>query len=157
MSANPEDLYDDDDIEVEAPNPNLNETKKLQRLLAKAEKLQAEADAKASRLEQELLVSRAGLELSPVQMAALQAVHQGEWDVDALKATATDLGFVKAAPEPSTPEPDLAGYQRLQNAAAGGSEAPGVDWAAAIANAQTEDEVLTIMEKLGRSTPRTSQ
>jgi len=149
-----EDLELDDDEN----EPNPNEAKKYERLLNKANKQQAEAEARALAAERKLVVAEAGLRLSPVQLNALSAVHDGEWTAESLAQTATDLGFVKAPEEPQTdPQPDLSAYQRLNQAAQGGQEAPKEDMLAAIQNAQNENDVLTIMEKLGRSTTRTAQ
>jgi hypothetical protein len=150
-----EDLYDDD--EETEPEPNPNEAKKFERLFKKQEKLAAEAQAKAAALEQKLAVRDAGLNLTQTQLDALVKVHQGEWEPDALRQTASDLGWVQTEPEPETPEPDLAGYARLTNAAGGTQEAPPADYLAMIHNAKTEDEVLDIVERLGRTTTRTSQ
>lgn len=64
------------------------------------------AEEKYAQLERELAFTKAGLDhLSDKQVKALTAAHEGEITAEALKATATELGFPsKAATGQSTPE-----------------------------------------------------
>lgn len=64
------------------------------------------AEDRASRLERELALNKAGLDgLDDVQVQALGAVHDGEMTAEALLATAKRLKFVtEESPKPDDPE-----------------------------------------------------
>lgn len=58
------------------------------------------AEARATAAEHKLAYQEAGLSsLSEKQRKALEAAHEGDFVADGLKATAEELGFVKAAAE----------------------------------------------------------
>lgn len=66
----------------------------------------SEAEGRAADLERKLALSEAGLsKLSDKQVKALLAAHEGDVTGEALKATATELGF--GGPKPETADPDL--------------------------------------------------
>lgn len=90
------------------------------------------AEEKAAQFERELAFTKAGLDgLSDKQVKALVATHEGEMTAEALKASATDLGFVTetAAQPPAETQtqpltlqgeqaPELAELARLANSPA---------------------------------------
>lgn len=103
----------DDGTTVEDPNP--------MRELREAHE-QAVADAKAARQENTIL--KAGLTLSDKQVNALVASHDGDWTPEAIKETATELGFVKGetpdeAPAAGPTAEDEAAAARIAEATAG--------------------------------------
>ena len=80
-----------------------------------------EATAQAESLLKENTILRAGLnDLTPLQVKAITATHEGEWTVDAIKATATDLGFGAKPQSPEVPQQvpqqELDAIQRVQEA-----------------------------------------
>jgi hypothetical protein len=83
------------------------------------------AESKAADLERELVVHKAGLTtLTDKQLKALSAAHEGDWEPEALKATAVELGFGPQPngtqePEPKIPEAEAAAMQRVANASGG--------------------------------------
>lgn len=94
----------------------------IKQLRQKAERADA-AESKAADLERELVVHKAGLTtLTDKQLKALSAAHEGDWEPDALKATAAELGFgpqPAQEPEPKIPEAEAAAMQRVANASGG--------------------------------------
>jgi len=84
----------------------------------KLEERAKNAEERAAQLERQVAFTEAGLsDLSDKQVKALVATHEGEMTAEALKATATDLGFVKVETEtPATVDPVQA--QRDQEVAA---------------------------------------
>ena len=78
-----------------------DESQVIRELRAQVKTLKG-ADTEASTLRQENALLKAGLDLTPIQAKALLATHDGEMDPEALKATATELGFAKP-PEAAQP------------------------------------------------------
>lgn len=86
--------------------------------------------------QRELALWKAGLgDLSDKQVKALAAAHDGEFTPEALKATATELGFAKA----EAPAPQQSDQQQQPTAL-------GVDLAAM--NAQIEAEELATVQRI---------
>lgn len=112
----------------------------------------AEAEAQAAR--RELTLHKAGLgELSDKQMKALQAAHEGDWEPESLKATATELGFVKQPGEPSEPQipaDEMAAHQRVAAAQTGEPPAPPENLTAAIMDAKDPEEIKTLLRNAGK-------
>lgn len=76
------------------------ESNVIKELRAKAKRVE-EAEAKAADLERKFALSEAGLSgLNDKQVRALLSAHDGDIVADALKATASELGFVAAASQP---------------------------------------------------------
>lgn len=116
----PDDL-DDDELDPNEP-PNIRQLRKQNKQLKTDLDALKETHAKAERLEWEIAVRDADLNLDPLQRKALLSVHEGERTADAIKETATKLGF--AAPPPAVPEvpaEELARLQRINAASAGAS------------------------------------
>jgi len=140
----PEDLDTNDDDTQTDDSPVIRD------LREKAKRTDT-AEAKAVAVERELTLHKAGLgTLSPMQQKALSAAHEGDWDPELLKATATELGFVQTegsqqpTPEPKVPAGELDAMQRVAQAA-GGQPTPPPDLTAAIEAAQTPEEIKTIL------------
>jgi hypothetical protein len=111
----PEENLDIDD--TDAPESSV-----IRELREKANKADA-AEKKATELQTENALLRAGLDLSDAKRKALLATHDGELTADALKATARDLGFIAdtdATPpeneQPQIPADEQQQLQRIQNA-----------------------------------------
>lgn len=111
-----------------------------------------EADAAVSerdQLRRENVVLRAGLnDLTDKQLKALTAAHDGDWEPDALKATATELGFGKqteTVEEPQVPAGELESMRRMQDASRG--EPPPVegDLESRLQQAKNPQEVMAIL------------
>jgi hypothetical protein len=126
----------------------------IRTLREKAERTDA-AETKAQQLERELTLHKAGLnDLSDKEIKALTAVHDGEWEPDALKATATELGFVKQPdgtdiPAPKVSPEELASMNRMA-AASGGTPPPPPDLDSQIAAAQNPEELKAVLRAAGR-------
>lgn len=116
--------YDDDGNEI--PEEESSVIKELRKKAERAD--QADAETKTLRTENALL--KAGLgDLSDRQRKAILATHEGELTAEALKETATDLGFTSptASTEesPAVSEEEQQGHERVSAAttAAPASEA----------------------------------
>lgn len=141
----PEDLEPNDEQQTETDSP----------IISNLRKDREDAIAEAAAAKRELTLHKAGLGgLDEMQMAALEGAHKkvgGEWEAEALKATATKLGFVQTGAEP--PEPGMdpterAAMQRVQSASA--SEPPASpDLDAALKGAKTREELHEIMANAG--------
>lgn len=105
------------------------------------------AESEAQAAKRELSLHKAGLGgLSEKQTKALMNVHDGEWEPESLKATATELGFLQQsdAGQEQIPQGELEAHQRVA-AAAGGSPPPPTDLDAAIANAKSPEEIRNLL------------
>lgn len=118
---------------------------------------QAKADAaEVSTLRQEAAILRAGItDLTPAKQKALLAAHEGDLSAEALRQTATDLGFIAEAPQ-SEPEPQVPveEQQALQamaaaTAAADPSEAHLKTLDDAIRAAKSPEELAEILDRAG--------
>lgn len=112
----------------------------------------AEADAAASK--RELTLYKAGLgDLTDKQMKALSAAHEGDWDPESLKATASELGFVRdpadAETKPQISAAELEAHQRVANAAGGEQPLPPTDMDTAIANTKSPEELQAVLSNAG--------
>ena len=110
---------------TETPTPETPESDQ-ERNWRKLETKAKESEERASQLERELAFHKAGLaHLSDKQVKALSAAHDGEFTPDALKATATELGFgMQTAGEP-TPTADVDhGAEAAELATLTGSSGP---------------------------------
>lgn len=80
----------------------------------------AELESKIAEYEQKDAVRTAGLDkLNERQMKALIAAHDGEFNSDALKATAIELGFAEPDPADQERENEMAAQQRIATATTG--------------------------------------
>lgn len=132
----------------------------LEQALADKKALAAEAaEAKAlrekiARLEQDGQIRDAGLNLNEHQRAALSAVHSGDWNTEAIKATAANLGFYTPPPAPPVVDsPDLAAHAAIAAAAAGTDAPPAsadAELDARLAQAASEQEFLAAYRNSGR-------
>lgn len=145
----PTDLENSTDDETQSEDSTV-----IKGLRKQAERVDAaEADAVAAR--RELTLHKAGLgDLSDKQLKALGAAHEGDWEPELLKATATELGFVRQPGEaettPQIPAAELEAHQRVANAASGELPPPTPDLTAAIKAAQSQDELVAILRNAGR-------
>lgn len=97
-------MADPTDTEVDETDDHA-ESSVIKDLRAKAKRVE-QAEHRAVELERKLALSEAGLSgLNDKQVKALLAAHEGDVTGDALKATATELGF--GGPQPETADPDL--------------------------------------------------
>lgn len=143
----PEDLDTPDDEQQPDDNAVIRE------LRQKAGRTEAaESDAQAAR--RELTLHKAGLgTLTDKQMKALTAAHDGDWDAELLKATATELGFVREPDEhkdePKVPQEELDAHRRV--AAAANGETPAPDNLDAAMEAAKDDPVqlMTVLRNAG--------
>lgn len=136
----PEDLDPSDDT---PPDNSV-----IRGLREKAERADT-AEAERDQLQRELVVHKAGLtDLSDKQLKALSAAHEGDWEPEGLKATATELGFGPKAsaeePAPKASPEELASMQRMA-AASGGTPPPPTDLDTAIAQAQSPAELKAVL------------
>lgn len=119
-----------------------------------------QADANETRAvaaERKLALHEAGLGgLNQTQMKAFLGAHEGDWDADALKATAKELGFGQSpsngeqTDDPQIPAEELDAHQRVAAAAGGEPAPPSPDLTAAIQAAKDPEEIKTILRNAGR-------
>lgn len=148
-----DDDFDNDDTELNDNNAIATMRKRIKALEAEAKKA-SEAEARATAAERKLVIAEAGIKLNARQMSALTSVHDGEWDAESLKATAIDLGFVKAE-EPEV-QPELEAHERVARAAAGGGVPASrqAEYEAAMAQTKSAAEVLEVARQFGVATTR---
>lgn len=120
------------------------------------------ATERAEAAERKLTLHEAGLgNLSTMQMAALEGAHKnagGEWDAEALKTTAAELGFVQSdsgQPAPKVSPEELAAHDRVAAAAGGHPAPPPGDLDAEIAAVSKDDpkgaeKITEILRRHGR-------
>ena len=110
------------------------------------ERDQFESELTATR--REVAVLSAGLgDLSERQRKALLATHDGELTPEGLRASAAELGFVKA-PEPDVPDAEREAMQRVQQASAAAEPAgQPPDVRALLNSAQSAEELQRIVEQ----------
>lgn len=142
-------------------SPNVRQMREHIKNLEAQAKEGTEAKGRVEQLERQLVVRDAGLNLDPKQLKALQAVHEGDWTPEAVKATAGELGFGQAPPAPQnqpTPE-ELAALTRINQATSGGTPVPPADpgdtsarLRAFVAEGHSEREFDAFVKELGIST-----
>jgi hypothetical protein len=93
------------------------------------------------------LSEEAGIKLTPKQLTALLATHEGEQTPEALKATATELGFYK--PEPDVAPDVQAAHEAVAQVSQGAQTQPQKISADDYANAKTPEEVLALVRAEG--------
>lgn len=99
-------------------------------------------------LKQKLALAQAGISLNDTQVKALAAVHSGEWNPEAVKQTATTLGYVQApAPTPVVDDPNLATIDQIAAASAGTDPVPAsrdAELDAALSKATSPEEFMAL-------------
>lgn len=143
----PDDLESPDDEQPAEDNPVIRD-------LRKQAKESADWQTKAAALERELVVHKAGLtELTDKQLKALAAAHEGDWEPDALKATAAELGFgpqpAAEPPPPQVPPEEMDAMQRVAAASGGQPAPPPPDLESQIANAKSPEELRAVLANAG--------
>lgn len=148
-------LYDADGNPVEVDEPESPNIRQMRDHIATLEEQAKQATALAEEnatLKRTYALRDAGLQFDETKMAALQAVHAGEWTPDAVRETAIKLGW--AEPVNNLSADEQAALQRLEQARLGGSSTPpnaedALD--ARLRGAKTEKELLEIYRASGRS------
>lgn len=136
-----------EDPDSQTPEPNDD----IRRLREKADGFdKATADLAAT--NRRLAFAEAGLPAAPWR-TYFDKGYEGELTAEAIKAAATEAGFLEAPkpPEQTTPE-ERATHGRIADASAGAISAPPVDVAAEIAQAKTSEEVMAILQRNGQAT-----
>lgn len=140
--------YDEDEDPQEQPNRKTIEVDAADwRATRKKAKQLEEVEARATAAERKLAVRESGLDISPRQLSALLKEHDGEFTAEALRETAAELGFWK--PPDDEPSEELDALDRVRQASAGSGQAGAFDKDAAIAQAQTPEEVLAAVRAAG--------
>lgn len=148
--------YDDEFTGDDLPPNDLRRKLKEANARAKAaEERASEAETlreQVTRLQREGVIRDAGITLNEHQRTALAAVHGGDWNPDAIKQTAANLGFIAAQTSPPD-DPSLAQHEQIA-AASAGTDAPtasrDAEIDAQIAAARNPEELLSIMRAAGR-------
>lgn len=126
----------------------------LRQKLKEANARAKEADtlrAENLRLKNEGMIRDAGLTLNDRQKAALQAVHVGDWTPDALKQSATELGFITTSPV--VDDPNLSLTDQISDASAGTDAPPAsrdVEIDTQLQSATSEAEFMAAYRASGR-------
>jgi hypothetical protein len=140
--------YEDEESSDEQPSRKTIEVDAADwRTTRKKAKQLEEAETRATAAERKLAIREAGLDISPRQLSALLKEHDGEFTAEALKETATELGFWKPPEEPDND--GLEALDRVRQATAGSGAAGAFDKESAIAQAQTPAEVLAAVRAAG--------
>ena len=146
--------YDDyDDNEPDEDSVPRGLRRRLKEAEAEAKRLSPLADENTA-LRQQLALAQAGISLNDTQVKALAAVHSGDWNPEAVKQTASSLGFVQAPPPaPIVDDPNLSAIDQIAAASAGTDPAPAsrdAEIDAALDKAQSADEYLAMYRAAGR-------
>ena len=92
--------------------------------------------------------------LNEHQVKALAAVHSGDWTAEAVKGTATSLGFITTPPPaPVVDDPNLAVIDQIAAASNGTEPTPAsrdAEIDAALDKAQSAEEYLATYRAAGR-------
>jgi len=146
-------MPDDDELDPNEP-PNIRQMRNEIKALKVDAAARQEAEAKADKLEWELAIRDAEIPLDALQRKALLAVHEGERTPDAIRETATKLGF--AAPPPTgeqIPPAHIAGMGRIADASAGaptgGTPDPTAERNQRLLQARSEQEFDAILREYG--------
>lgn len=154
MTTQYEDDFDLDQEENEQPQQQQEPQwrKNLERKAKEADAAKAEAQA----AKRELALLKAGIDLESPTGKLFAKAYDGEASVDAIKSAATEYGLIgnESAPAASTPAPsvsndELAAHQRIAQTSAGANNAGQYDPRDAVANAESAQEVLAILQKEG--------
>lgn len=140
--------YDEDGNEL-TPEEESGVVKTLRQKLAAAEKEAADVPT----LRKELAIRDADLgTLNEFQRKALLSTHEGELTKEALRGTATNLGFIEAPKqEPQVPAEEQAAHGRIAEATAGAEPVDGKapSFEAQLAAAKNDAEVAALCEANG--------
>ncbi len=148
-----------DDLEIPDDQQPPEDSSVIRNLRKEAKQAKTEKD-RADAAVRELTLHKAGLgSLSEMQMKALNAAHEGDWEPESIKATATELGFLHTdTPKPDGPQipaDELASMQRMASAAGGTPPPPSnldteAGLMAAIGEAKDEGELKAVLRAAGR-------
>lgn len=117
------------------------------RSLEKKAKERDDMAAENTRLTRQLALRDAELKLNPKQLTALERTHDGDWTPEAIKATATELGFFTPEPPPTE---ELEAHQRMTNASAGALAPSGdvdAQYFAELSKATTTEETMAVVAR----------
>lgn len=110
-------------VEVDEPeSPNIRQMRDHIATLEEQAKKVPDLETELATLKRTYALRDAGLDFDDTKMAALQAVHQGDWTPDAVRETAIKLGWAEA-PNPLDAE-ERAALERINNARNGGGQNP---------------------------------
>lgn len=148
------DEYDDTDdgIDDQADNANI-------RQLREKAKRADELEARVAQMEKDAAFTKAlgpSVEEARVKDYFIPA-YKGEMTPDAIRAAATEAGFLQQATPPPAGQTVDPTNDRIAAASQGAGEPAPPDLHAAINAATSEEEVLAILEAAGVPTTRTSQ
>jgi hypothetical protein len=121
----------------------------------RAKALEAELEG----LRRESAFSRAlgpALDSDP-RLSYFRRGYEGEMTPEAIRVAATQAGFLGQdipEPMPTAPPPDFSAHQRIAAASAGAGGPQPPDALEAIRAAKSPEEVMSIMESIGRATVR---
>lgn len=147
-------LYDENGNAVQVPKP---ESPNARQMRERIEALEVEArrakelEAELGQMKRGVALRDAGLELDAARQKALEAVHEGEWTPEAVRQTATQLGW--ASPTPDVPPEEVDAFGRMQAAFTGASTPTpnaDADFDARLASATSEREFRELYERSGR-------
>jgi len=147
-----ENSIEDDDYESQDEQPETQPSRDrkwvrdLEKRAKDADRVRAEADA----ARRELAFLKAGIDLESPQGKLFAKAYDGDFTVDAVKASATEYGVLDA-PKQQIPTEEFAAMNRIASAAAGGQAHDPVDHVSEIDAAETPQQVLEILQRAGVS------
>lgn len=145
------DFIDSDVTEADEESPRGLRKQLEQELQAKRD-----AESRAARAERELAFAKAGIDLQDQRMSYFVKGYDGEVDAEKIRQAAVEAGFL-GQPEPSVPAEELTQHQQVANLTAGAQPTDfdsDAEYASALAQARSKEEVLALMDKFG--SPRNS-
>lgn len=132
------DEFNDDGQQQEQEHPDI---RALRQKAKEADRLQAELAAR----DRELAFAKSGLNFDDPKLKYFIKGYDGELTPEAIKAKAQEDGFL-AAPPPNNPQ-EVDAQRRIAAASSGASETPAPDLNDLIAQAQTPEEVMALVNK----------
>jgi hypothetical protein len=131
------DTYEPEPEDAEEPTP-----RDLRHKLAERSREADELKAQVEALQREAAFAKAGIDPTDKRMDYFVKGYDGPTEADAIRAAATEAGFLTDTPPPPPPEPP----SRIAAASSGAGTPAHTNLADSIASAKTAEEVMAIVE-----------
>lgn len=120
------------------------------RAMEKKARAADEAMERAAAAERRLAFAEAGINPADKRLAYFAKAYDGEMTAEAIKAAATEAGFLTPAePENQIPAQEREALRQAAEASRGAGQVSDPDVATAIAQATSQDEVMAILQRSG--------
>jgi hypothetical protein len=139
--------YDEfDEQDPENGSPAIQQLRKREKELEKQLKEAQEAATSGAEAERKLAFMEAGVTLNPKTKYFVEG-YKGELTAEAIQAAAREAEILPPL-EPDVPPEELAQHNQLANASVGANGSK-VDWNARLREAQSQEEVMQVLQEAG--------